>query len=161
MAWTPEDPRVATSIGRIDHFFDDLDGTIPGRSLKYKLEILDQNSEVMRRRSGVETPNLTSAQISGILDFLDNRRVQFPDDLGISLPNTVGRIVHWVVDLDGTVSGKQILYRVQEIDSIGQHVQWYPSEGTQSESGFLSLSEQIMISNFMDTQRQKAEDLIL
>ncbi len=154
MAFSEQATLVPTSIGVVRHFLDDKDGTTPNRSMKFKLQVLDQDSDIMNRRFGNEQPHLDGTQITQLLNFLTARRTAFPSDLSISF---VGRIIHFMTDLDGTNPGKSMAYRVQEVSGIGAHIAWHRGD----EQPFLTAGQLTTAIDFLDTQRGKAETQIL
>ena len=120
MAFELQDVLTPTSIGRIDHFLDDLDGA---RALQFNLEILDQFSDVMKMRSGDEVPHLTQTQISGLQAFMDSRRAALPADLGFPVGHQVGRATWRFRDGDATTPSRSLHARVIELDAGGQFMQ--------------------------------------
>jgi hypothetical protein len=123
MAFSVGDILTPTSIGRIDHFLDDLDGGMPGKSLQFNLEVLDQFGDVMDVRSGDEQPHLTGGQISDFLAFMTNRRANIASDLGWDVGHTPGRMTWRFRDLDGTNPNRSLFLRVAEYDELAQFVQ--------------------------------------
>lgn len=161
MAWPKQSNLVPTLIGKIEHFLDDKDGTLPNQSIKFRLQVIDQEGEEITWRpvwSGNEVPYLTQAQIDGLIALASERRAEFPSDLGIQY---VGRIIHFLIDEDGTQQGKSIRYRVEEVDNQGTHIQWLPNSGLGDESPFFTSQQLVAINNFLDIQRAKAENEIL
>lgn len=151
MAWSKQDNLIPTTIGTIQHFLDDKDGTVPNMSMKFRLDIIDQQGDVITPRvawSGSEIPHLTATQQTQIISFLNARRATFPTDLGVA---GVQRIVHFLTDLDGTPGNQSIQYRV--IDNLG-------NVHTGDESAFLTGPQQVQISQFLNDQRTKAEVII-
>jgi hypothetical protein len=122
MAFPLQDIFTPTSIGRIDHFLDDIDGTNPNRSLVFHLEVNNQFGDVMKVLSGDEVPHLTGTQITQLQSFMAARRANLPADLEFSTGNIVGRCTWRFRDLDGTGPGRSLHARVIELDSGGQFV---------------------------------------
>lgn len=157
MAFSAQDALTATSIGRIDHFLDDLDGTSGNQSLRYNLEIRDQFGDVMKMRSGDEVPYLTAQQISQLQAFMDSRRSNLAADLSFALGHTPGRCTWRFRDGDGTNPSRSLYARVIELDVLGQFVQTHQFDDQPNLSGG-QVSAAIA---FLDAQRTKAENEIL
>lgn len=152
MAFTLQEILSPTSIGRIDHFLDDLDGTNPNRSLLYNLEILDQLGDVLKTRNGNEQPHLTASQITQMLNFMATRRAAMPANLSFPTGHKIGRVLWRFRDLDGTPGGRSLHARAIELDAASQFVRVHQL----NEQPFLSGAQITAISTFMTTQRQKA-----
>jgi hypothetical protein len=154
---------VATAIGRIDHFLDDLDGTNPNRSLRFFLQILDQNGEIMRvlpdseRPANDEVPHLTQTQISQLLSFMQSRRTALPVDLSFEAGNVVGRVTWRFRDGDGTVGSRSLHARVVELDAQGGFVARHQINDQPN----LTPTQVTAALAFLDVQRAKAEAEIL
>jgi hypothetical protein len=157
MAWTQEQPRTPTTIGKIDHFLDDLDGTNPNRSLRFFLQVLDQNGAIMRTLSGDEVPHLTQTQINQLLSFMATRRTALPVDLSFEAGNVVGRVTWRFRDGDGTVGSRSLHARVIELDAQGGFVTRHQI----NDQGNLTPTQVTAALTFLDTQRAKAEVEIL
>lgn len=123
MAFTIGNILTPASIGRIDHFLDDLDGTNPNRSIQFNLEVLDQFGDVMNVRSGDEQPHLTAGQITNLLTFMAARRSNIASDLGWDAGHTPGRMTWRFRDLDGTNPNRSLHLRVAEYDDLAQFIQ--------------------------------------
>jgi len=119
MAFELQSILTPTSIGRIDHFLDDLEGS---RALQYNLEVLDQFGDVMKMRSGDEVPHLTAQQITQLQTFMTSRRTALPADLGFPTGHQVGRATWRFRDGDGTGANRSLHARVIELDAGGQFV---------------------------------------
>lgn len=91
MTFPLQDIFTPISIGRIDHFLDDIDGTNPNRSLKFHLEVLNQFGDAMRVMQGDEVPHLTQTQINNLIAFMGARRTALPTNLGFAAGNVCGR----------------------------------------------------------------------
>ena len=152
MDFPAEPVRTATSIGRIDHFLDDLDGTNPGKSLQYNLSVEDQFGVTMPVRSGDEQPFLTAQQISDLLAFMNSRRANIATDLGWDPGHTPGRITWRFRDLDGTTPGKSLHARVIELNGSSQFVQVHVIDDQPNLNG-AQIAAAIA---FLDDQRAKA-----
>jgi len=154
MAFDLQDMLTPTSIGRIDHFLDDLDGS---RALQYNLEVLDQFGDVMKMRSGDEVPHLTAQQITQLQAFMDSRRAALPEDLGFPTGHEVGRATWRFRDGDGTGASRSLHARVIELDSGGQFVRRHQFDDQPNAS-----PAQVTIAlAFLDAQRAKARAEIL
>jgi len=152
MAFELQSVLTPTSIGRIDHFLDDLNGADQNRALQYNLEILDQFGDVMKMQAGNEVPHLTDQQINQLKAFMQARRVALPDDLGFATGHQVGRCTWRFRDGDGSGASRSLHARVIELDAQGQFVQRrqfndHPNLTSQMISAALA---------FMDAQRVKA-----
>jgi len=120
MAFELQSILTPTSIGRVDHFLDDLDGS---RALQYNLEVIDQFGDVMRVRSGDEVPHLTQTQINQLQTLMDSRRAALPADLAFPTGHRVGRATWRFRDGDGTTPSRSLHARVIELDAGGNFVQ--------------------------------------
>jgi len=149
MAFELQSILTPTSIGRIDHFLDDLDGN---RALQYNLEVLDQFGDVMKMRSGDEVPHLTAQQIGGLRAFMDSRRTALPADLGFPTGHQVGRCTWRFRDGDGTGAGRSLHARAIELDAGGQFVQRHQFNDAPN----LSQAQIQAALAFLDDQRAKA-----
>jgi len=152
MAFELQSVLTPTSIGRIDHFLDDLNGADQNRALQYNLEILDQFGDVMKVRSGNEVPYLTAAQITQLKAFMTARRAVLPNDLGFAAGHQVGRCTWRFRDGDVSGASRSLHARVIELDAQGHFIQRHqfndhPNLTSQMISGALA---------FMDAQRVKA-----
>ena len=154
MAFEIQDVLTPTSIGRADHFLDDLDGS---RALQYNLEVLDQFGDVMKMRSGDEVPHLTAQQISGLQAFMTSRRTALPTDLGFPAGHQVGRATWRFRDGDSTVGSRSLHVRVIELDATGQFVQRHQF----NDQPHLSQAQIQAALAFLDVQRDKAVAEIL
>ena len=154
MAFELQSILTPTSIGRIDHFLDDLDGN---RALQYNLEVLDQFGDVMKMRSGDEVPHLTAQQIGGLRAFMDSRRTALPADLGFPTGHQVGRCTWRFRDGDGTGAGRSLHARAIELDAGGQFVQRHQFNDAPN----LSQAQIQVALAFLDIQRAKAVAEIL
>ena len=157
MAFEIQDALIPTSIGRIDHFLDDLDGQTDNMSLQYNLEILDQFGDVMKMRSGDEAPFLTEQQIAQLKLFMANRRYALPLNLDFDPLTIVGRCTWRFRDGDGTAGSRSLHAQVLELDGQGQLVKRYrfndqPNLTSEQIEGALA---------FLDAQRTKAVAEIL
>jgi len=152
MAFEIQDVLTPTSIGRVDHFLDDLDGTAGKRALQYNLEILDQFGDVMRVRSGDEVPHLTAQQIAQLQAFMDSRRTALLGDLGFPTGHRVGRCTWRFRDGDGTNPSRSLHARVIELDAGGQFVQRHQFNDQPN----LSQAQIDAALAFLDVQRAKA-----
>lgn len=157
MAWTPEPNKTPTSVGRIDHFLDDPDGTNPNRSLRYHLGVLDQNGEQMKVLSGDEVPHLTQTQINNFLAFMANRRTNLPANLSFPAGHLVGRCTWRFRDVDGTSPSRSLHARVVQLDAGGQFVQVHQF----NDQPFLTGQQVTLAIAFLDAQRAKAVAEIL
>jgi len=154
MAFELQSILTPTSIGRIDHFLDDLDGS---RALQYNLEVLDQFGDVMKMRSGDEVPHLAAQQIGGLQAFMDSRRAALPADLAFPVGHRVGRATWRFRDGDGTVPSRSLHARVIELDAGGQFVQCHQFNDQPN----LSQAQISAALAFLDDQRAKAVAEIL
>ena len=157
MVFELQDVLTPTAIGRIDHFFDDLDGTAGNRALQYNLEILDQFGDVMKMRSGDEVPHLTAQQIGGLQAFMDSRRAALPADLAFPAGHRVGRATWRFRDGDGTAPSRSLHARVIELDAGGQFVQCHQFNDQPN----LSPAQIAAALALLDAQRAKARAEIL
>jgi len=157
MAFDLQDVLTPTSIGRIDHFLDDLDGTGANQSLQYNLEVLDQFGDVMKVRSGDEVPHLTTQQIAQLQAFMDSRRAALPGDLGFPVEHQAGRCTWRFRDGDGTGASRSLHARVIELDAGGQFVQRHQFNDQPN----LSQAQIQAALGFLDDQRAKAQAEIL
>ena len=149
MAFSLQDVLTPTSIGRIDHFLDDLSGS---QSLQFNLEVLDQFGDVMSMRSGDEVPHLTAQQITQLKAFMAQRRADLPTDLTFPLGHQVGRCTWRFRDGDGMSPSRSLHARVIELDAGGQFVQRHQFNDQPNLSG-----GQINTAlAFLDAQRAKA-----
>ena len=154
MTFEIQDVLTPTSIGRIDHFLDDLTGS---RALQYNLEVLDQFGDVMKMRSGDEVPHLTAQQIGGLQAFMDSRRAALPADLGFPAGYQVGRATWRFRDGNGTGASRSLHARVIELDAGGQFVQRHQFNDQPN----LSQAQIQVALAFLDVQRAKAVAEIL
>ena len=154
MAFQIQDVLTPTSIGRIDHFLDDLSGS---RALQFNLEVLDQFGDVMKMRSGDEVPHLTAQQISGLQAFMDSRRAALPGDLAFPVGHQVGRATWRFRDGDGTTPSRSLHARVIELDAGGNSVQRHQFNDQPN----LSQAQIQAALAFLDIQRAKAVAEIL
>jgi len=152
MAFELQDELTPTSVGRIDHFLDDLDGTTPNQALQYNLEVMDQFGDAMKMRYGNEVPHLTAQQIGGLRAFMDSRRTALPADLGFPTGHQVGRATWRFRDGDGMTPSRSLYARVIELDSGGQFVQRHQFNDQPS----LSQAQIAAALAFLDDQRAKA-----
>ena len=154
MAFDIQNVLTPTSMGRIDHFLDDLDGV---QSLQFNLEIMDQFGDVMKVHSGNEVPHLTAQQITQLKAFMTARRADLPADLGFTQGHQAGRCTWRFRDGNGTNPSRSLHARVIEYDAQGKFVQRHqvneqPNLTPQMISGALA---------FLDAQRTKAVAEIL
>jgi hypothetical protein len=157
MAFEVQNILTPTSIGRIDHFLDDLDGTNPNRVLQYNLEILDQFGDVLKMRSGNEVPHLTQPQINQLVNFMQSRRSALPSNLSFPVGHQVGRCTWRFRDGDGTNPSRSLHVRVIELDAGGQFVQRHQFNDQLN----LSAAQITAALTFLDEQRAKAVSQIL
>lgn len=157
MAFPLQEIFTPTSIGRIDHFLDDIDGTNPNRSMKFHLEVLNQFGDAMKILQGDETPHLTQTQINNLIAFMTNRRTNLPANLGFAAGNVCGRITWRFRDLNGTIPGKSLHARVVEQTAGGQFVKVYQINDQTN----LTQTQINSAIAFLDTQRTKAVNEIL
>jgi len=157
MAFELQNILTPTSIGRIDHFLDDLDGTTPNRALQYNLEILDQFGDVMKMRSGDEVPHLTAQQITQLQTFMGARRTALPADLAFPAGHRVGRATWRFRDGDGTTPSRSLYARVIELDAGGQFVRRYQF----NDQPHLTPAQITIALALLDAQRAKARAEIL
>ena len=151
MAFELQAILTPTSIGRIDHFLDDLNGN---QALQYNLEILDQFGDVMAMRFGDEVPYLTAQQITQLKAFMGARKSALPTDLSFAAGHTVGRCTWRFRD----VTGARSLYaRVIELDAGGQLVTVHQFNDQPNLSG----AQITAALAFLDDQRTKAVAEIL
>ena len=153
-AWGIQDILRPTTIGRIDHFLDDLDGD---QSLQYNLEVRDQFGDVMAVRSGNEAPYLTSQQIAQLRAFMTARRANLPDDLTFTQGHQLGRCTWRFRDLDGSTGGRALHVRAVELDGQGQFVRVHQADDAPN------LTQPMIDAAlaFLDAQRSKAESEII
>lgn len=156
-AFNLADIFTPTSIGRLDHFLDDLDGTDPNRALQYNLEVLNQFGDVMDVRSGDEKPFLTAPQIAALINFTTVRRAALPDDLSLPAGHTLGRCTWRMRDGDGTNPSRSMYCRAVELDDAGQFVRVRVFDDQPNLNG----AQVTATVNFLDAQRVKAETEIL
>jgi hypothetical protein len=131
--------------------------------LRFFLQILDQNGEIMRvlpdgqRPQNDEVPHLTQTQINQLLAFMAARRTALPVDLEFETGNVVGRCTWRFRDGDGTAGSRSLHARVIELDAqggfVGRHqINDQPNLTAQQVTAALA---------FLDVQRAKAEAEIL
>ena len=154
MAFELQDVLTPTSIGRIDHFLDDLDGS---RALQFNLEVMDQFGDAMKMRYGNEVPHLTAQQITQLQAFMSSRRAALPADLGFPVGHQVGRCTWRFRDSDGTTPSRSLHARVIELDAGGQFVQRHQFNDQPN----LSQAQIQVALVFLDDQRAKAVVQIL
>lgn len=157
MAFEIQDALIPTSIGRIDHFLDDLDGHADNMSLQYNLEILDQFGDVMKMRSGSEVPFLTAQQIAQLRLFMANRRFALPLHLDFAPDSIVGRCTWRFRDGDGTAGSRSLHAQVIELDPQGQFVKRYRFDDQPNLTGAQIAGAMV----FLNEQRIKAVAKIL
>ena len=151
MAFEPQPILTPTSIGRIDHFLDDLNGS---QALQYNLEILDQFGDVMAMRAGDEVPYLTAGQIAQLQAFMGARKTALPTDLSFTAGHIVGRCTWRFRD----VTGARSLYaRVIELDAGSQFITVHQFNDQPNLSGAMIAAALA----FLDAQRAKAVAEIL
>lgn len=74
MAFDRISTKVPTTIGKVEvRLIDDVDN---GRSILGRVTVLDQNGEFIREWSGDLRPQLTSAQLTALSNFLDSLRTK-------------------------------------------------------------------------------------
>ena len=149
MAFELQDVLTPTSIGRIDHFLDDLDGS---RALQFNLEVMDQFGDVMKMRSGDEVPYLTAQQITQLQAFMIARRTALPADLSFPVGHRVGRATWRFRDGDGTGASRSLHARVIELDAAGQFVRRHQFDD-QPNTSQAQIDAALL---FLDMQRAKA-----
>lgn len=154
MAFDLQDVLTPTSIGRIDHFLDDLDGS---QSLHFNLEVLDQFGDVMKVQSGDEVPHLTAQQVSQLQSFMTARKTALAADLGFAAGHLVGRCTWRFRDGDGTNPSRSLHARVIELDAASQFVQRHQFNDQPNLSG----GQVTAALAFLDAQRVKAVAQIL
>jgi hypothetical protein len=76
MAFSTEPNRTPTSIGAIRIVLDDLNGTNPGKTVTFSVEVLDASGATMAVKSGNLQPHLTAQQLSTLSEFLDDMRAK-------------------------------------------------------------------------------------
>jgi len=157
MTFDVQDILTPTTIGRIDHFLDDLDGTAGNRALQFNLEVLDQFGDVMKMRFGDEVPHLTSQQINQLQSFMESRRISLPDDLEWAEGHQCGRCTWRLRDGDGTAGSRSLYARVIELDEAGQ----FAARHQFNDQPHLSQAQIDAVLAFLDAQRDKAINQIL
>lgn len=81
MAWSKEESKIPTSIGRIFIPLTDNDGVAANHIVTFNVEVLDQNGKVMEIRTGNLIPHLSSEWKATLIDFLGAMRAKANTDI--------------------------------------------------------------------------------
>ena len=69
-------PKIATSIGVISIDLYDGDGTNPNRSVRYDVEVVDQDGETMQGKLGDLVPHISPEDRAWLIDFQNRMRAK-------------------------------------------------------------------------------------
>lgn len=81
MTWEKEVVRTPTSIGSIFIALTDNDGEPANHIATFNIQILDQNGEYYKARTGDLQPHLTPEQTTAIINFMAEMRTKAEAEL--------------------------------------------------------------------------------
>jgi len=80
MAFNKEEPRIPAAIGDISVVLTDYSGVDPSTA-RFEVQVLMQDGNIFKLIQGDLAPHLTSAQISGLMDFMDDMRAKAESEI--------------------------------------------------------------------------------
>lgn len=148
-----ENSRTPTDMGQMVYTISDLAGVVANVTMRILYEILDQNGLLMQAKDKNLINHLTAQQTNQLQTFITNHRADWPTDLGWDAGHQVGRQLVFLYDLNTTetrsIANMKIMYRVTELDNVGQFIQNWPVGEPGDMTPFLSANEINLAQQFM------------